>query len=76
MGKEEAEELLTTLLGNDAGLKGLKQLILEKTESNPFFMEEIVQALVEQGVLVRDAGVGAQRAAPTLSGPGRVGTAS
>ena len=37
----------------------LKQLILEKTEGTPFFMEEIVQELVEQGVLVRDA-VGAR----------------
>ncbi len=37
----------------------LKHLILEKTEGTPFFMEEIVQELVEQGVLVRD-GVGAR----------------
>ena len=32
-------------------LSTLKQLILEKTEGTPFFMEEIVQELVEQGVL-------------------------
>ncbi|HEV8716465.1 MAG TPA: adenylate/guanylate cyclase domain-containing protein [Candidatus Binatia bacterium] len=32
----------------------LKQLILDKTEGTPFFMEEIVQELIEQGVLVRD----------------------
>ena len=32
----------------------LKRLIIEKTEGNPFFMEEIVRALVEQGVLVRN----------------------
>ena len=35
-------------------LQDLKQLILEKTEGTPFFMEEIVQELVEQGVLIRD----------------------
>jgi class 3 adenylate cyclase/predicted ATPase len=71
-GKEEAEEFLTVLLGDAVGaqhavpLQTLKQLILEKTEGTPFFMEEIVQELVEQGVLVRD-GVGAGfKPAPTL----------
>ena len=34
-----------------APLHALKQLILDKTEGTPFFMEEIVQELVEQGVL-------------------------
>ncbi len=29
----------------------LKQLILEKTEGTPFFMEEVVQTLAEEGVL-------------------------
>src|SRR5207249_5584417 len=49
LGKDEAGELLTFLLGNEAGLKSLQQLILEKTEGTPFFMEEIVQELMEQG---------------------------
>jgi class 3 adenylate cyclase/predicted ATPase len=56
LGQEEAEELLTALLGTGAGLLALKQLILEKTEGTPFFMEEVVQELVEQGVIVRTAG--------------------
>src|SRR6185295_17108362 len=33
-----------------------KQFILEKTDGTPFFMEEIVQELAEQGVLERDGG--------------------
>ena len=53
LGTEEAEELLTFLLGNDASLKALKLLILDKTEGTPFFMEEVVQTLVEEGMLVR-----------------------
>src|SRR5262249_36229067 len=61
--QEDARELLTVLLGDDPGLQPLKQFILAKTEGNPFFMEEIVQALVEEGVLGRD-GVGARRAVP------------
>jgi class 3 adenylate cyclase/predicted ATPase len=56
LGKEEAEELLTFLLGNDTSLTALKQLILEKTEGTPFFMEEVVQTLAEEGALVGDRG--------------------
>ena len=40
--------------GIDNNLHALKQLILDKTQGTPFFMEEIVQELFEQGVLVRD----------------------
>ncbi len=39
-----------------APLRGLKRLILEKTEGTPFFMEEIIQALAEEGVLVGATG--------------------
>jgi tetratricopeptide (TPR) repeat protein len=39
------------------GIAALKRLIVERTEGNPFFMEEIVQALVEQGALVSNGGV-------------------
>ena len=35
----------------------IKRLIAEKTEGNPFFIEEIVQALFEQGSLVRNGAV-------------------
>jgi predicted ATPase len=56
-GQAEAEEFLEALLGATGemlqapALQPLKQLILEKTECNPFFMEEVVQELREQGVL-------------------------
>ena len=49
-----AAQMLTALLGEDAELAGLKRLIIDKTEGNPFFIEEMVQALFEQGVLVRN----------------------
>jgi class 3 adenylate cyclase len=51
---QSADEMLHALLGGDASLQSLKRLIIEKTQGNPFFMEEIVRALVEQGVLVRN----------------------
>ena len=49
---ESADELLQALLGNDASLALLKRLLIERTEGNPFFLEESVRALVETGVLV------------------------
>jgi class 3 adenylate cyclase/predicted ATPase len=56
LGKDEAEELLTFLLGTDPGLKALKQLILDKTEGTPFFIEEVVQTLAEEGILTGEHG--------------------
>src|SRR5262249_15558959 len=59
LGKEEAGEFLTALLGEIVGATGrspLHQIILDKTEGNPFFMEEVVQELFEQGILVRGDG--------------------
>jgi predicted ATPase len=56
LGKAEADELLTCLLGNDASLTPVKALILEKTEGTPFFMEEVVQTLAEEGILTGERG--------------------
>jgi class 3 adenylate cyclase/tetratricopeptide (TPR) repeat protein len=47
-----AEALLAGLLGDDPSLAPLKQLLIERTEGNPFFLEESVRTLVETGVLV------------------------
>ena len=51
-----AEELLQALLGDDPSLVPLKRLLIERTEGNPFFLEESVRALVETGVLVGERG--------------------
>jgi class 3 adenylate cyclase/predicted ATPase len=59
LGQEDAREFLKALLGDDPAVHSLKQLILAKTEGNPFFMEELVQALVEEGVLERSRSGGA-----------------
>ncbi|HSE87524.1 MAG TPA: AAA family ATPase, partial [Candidatus Binatia bacterium] len=47
-----AEELLQHLLGRNADLAPLKELLIRRTEGNPFFAEESVRSLVESGVLV------------------------
>ena len=46
-----AAELLKDRLGDDASLRGLKQLLIERTEGNPFFLEESARTLIESGAL-------------------------
>ncbi len=53
---ESAEALLDALLGSDATLAPLKRLVIERTEGNPFFIEETVRSLVETGVLAGERG--------------------
>jgi class 3 adenylate cyclase/tetratricopeptide (TPR) repeat protein len=53
---ESAEELLQALLGDDAGLAPLKQLLIARTEGNPFFLEESVRTLIETRALVGERG--------------------
>jgi class 3 adenylate cyclase/tetratricopeptide (TPR) repeat protein len=56
------EDFLQALLGDGAGaqhaesLQALKQMLIERTEGNPFFLEESVRTLVETGVLVGTPG--------------------
>ena len=64
LSPECANELLRVLLGEDTSLAPLKQLLIARTEGNPFFLEESVRTLVETGVLI---GVpGAYRVGPAL----------
>ena len=51
-----ADELLQALLGDDPSLAPLKQLLIARTEGNPFFLEESVRTLMESGVLVGEPG--------------------
>jgi DNA-binding NtrC family response regulator/tetratricopeptide (TPR) repeat protein len=60
---DSARELLRALLGDDAGLQRLTALLVERTEGNPFFLEETVQTLVETATL------GGERGAHHLARP-------
>jgi class 3 adenylate cyclase len=53
---ESVDELLEVLVGRDAGLAPLKRLLVERTEGNPFFLEESIRALVETKALVGERG--------------------
>ncbi len=56
MPPEGAEALLHALLGDDATLRPLPPLLIERTEGNPFFLEESVRTLVETKVLIGERG--------------------
>jgi adenylate cyclase len=51
LGRAAIEELLVDLLGGDPSLAALPERIQERTRGNPFFIEEVVQSLVENGSL-------------------------
>jgi predicted ATPase/class 3 adenylate cyclase len=51
-----ATELLGALLGADPSIRPLTPLLIERTEGNPFFLEESVRTLVETGMLAGEPG--------------------
>ena len=72
LGVESGEEMLQALLDDSHELAPLKRLIIEKTEGNPFFMEEIVQALFEQGALSRNGSITLAKSLSTIQIPSTV----
>ena len=84
LGRDSAEEMLDALLpspakerangpeGNARDLTPLKRLIIERTEGTPFFMEEMVQALFEEGVLQRNGTVKLAKPMSTIKVPATV----
>ncbi len=53
LGADATEALVRTLVGDDPTLAGVCSLVGERAAGNPFFVEEIVQSLVDEGVLQR-----------------------
>jgi class 3 adenylate cyclase/tetratricopeptide (TPR) repeat protein len=54
--KSAVGELLGNLLGEDRSLDGLAEMVGSRAGGNPFFCEEIVQALAESGHLIGERG--------------------
>jgi class 3 adenylate cyclase/tetratricopeptide (TPR) repeat protein len=68
-----AEALLHGLLGDDAGLAPLKASLIERTQGNPFFLEESVRTLVEtQGLVGEPGAYRLARALPSIQVPATV----
>src|SRR5216683_2853759 len=53
-------------------LAGLKRMIIDRTEGNPFFMEEIVRSLFEDGVLHRNGAIRLARSMNAVKVPATV----
>jgi predicted ATPase len=64
--------MLSFLLGDSVELNPLKRLVVERTGGNPFFIEEIVQALFDEGALVRNGAVKVTRSLSQLRLPSTV----
>ncbi|MBI4240885.1 MAG: AAA family ATPase [Candidatus Rokubacteria bacterium] len=56
LSRETAEAFLEALLGDDADLLPLKQILIEASGGNPFFLEESVRDLVEAQLLIGERG--------------------
>src|SRR5713226_1628805 len=69
LGRQGAGEMLSTLLGDSVELDPLKRMVIERTEGNPFFIEEMVQALFDEGALVRNGAVKVARSLAQLRLP-------
>ncbi len=56
LGPDATRELLHDQLGEHGSVAALHELVLERTKGNPFFVEEVVQSLVESGRLSGERG--------------------
>lgn len=56
LAQDGLDALLATILGDDLSLDGLHELIGERTDGTPFFVEEVVRELVENGSLAGESG--------------------
>jgi len=53
LSEDAADELLLRLVGDHPSTRDLRRLVRERTAGNPFFVEEVVQSLIERAALVR-----------------------
>jgi predicted ATPase len=63
---EDSERLIANLVGADTLSARARDAILRKVEGNPFFLEEVVRALIDMGVLVRTDATAGWRATQTV----------
>jgi class 3 adenylate cyclase/tetratricopeptide (TPR) repeat protein len=56
LSPSEAQKMLESLLKTESIPTYLTQLVRDKAEGNPFYLEELVNSLIESGTLVRNNG--------------------
>ncbi|MBV8770791.1 MAG: AAA family ATPase, partial [Deltaproteobacteria bacterium] len=72
LGTDNAVEMLSGLIGDAGELQSVRDLVIARTEGNPFFMEEMVRALFDQGVLIRNGSVRAAKPLASVQIPATV----
>jgi len=65
LGRENADRLLRSVLGDDGSLAGLRRQLIARTGGTPLFLEESVRTLVDAGTLTGNSG--AYRAAGSIA---------
>jgi len=54
LSRDDTNALLSTLFGQDTVSEDFASALYRETEGNPFFIEEVVKALIEQGQIYRE----------------------
>ena len=62
----ESTQLVRNLLEMDDLPARFREVILQKTEGNPFFVEEIIRALIDMGAVVHDEGTDRWQISPQV----------
>jgi predicted ATPase len=56
LSEAESQQLVSYLLEIEALPEQIRQMILQKAEGNPFFVEEVIRMLIERGAIVQQDG--------------------
>jgi tetratricopeptide (TPR) repeat protein len=56
LSPDNAERVVWSLLGNDGSVEPLRKALVERTDGNPFFLEECVRELIDSKILIGDPG--------------------
>ncbi len=67
LSDEDSNLLLDNLLSRSDLLQGFRQMILQKSDGNPLFIEEIIRTLIENATLMHDADSGKWRVKPSIN---------
>jgi len=56
LSPSDAQDMMESLLKSKSLPQELRKFIHEKVEGNPFYLEEVINSLIESGTLIRDNG--------------------
>ena len=75
LSASDTQDMMESLLKSKAIPQELRKFIQEKVEGNPFYLEEVINSLIESGTLIRENGnwrlarpIGESEISPTVQG--------